>query len=66
MEIKYWKGTLLFQEKTEEALVDYVIDRIENKFNLEEKYQKRIDSDFNLRDNKNCERIYKEILRVKK
>lgn len=50
----------------EEALVDYIIDRIENKFSLEEKYQKRIDADFNLRDDKNCERIYEEILRVKK
>ena len=48
--------------KTEDEIVKYIENIINiNKLKVEEKYQKRIDDFFDLRDNKNCERTYMTI-----
>ena len=50
----------------EKELVDYLIQLMDNNFKLEDKYLERIDRDFNIRDSHNCDRIYEEILKIKK
>ena len=37
---------------------------IDNKFNLDEKYQDRLNDFFQLNDDKNCERIFNEIVKI--
>lgn len=41
-----------------EDLIDLVIEYGKNEFNVKAKYRNRMDSFFELNDNKNCERIY--------
>ena len=50
----------------EEKVVDYLIYLMENDFKTEEKYLDRINSDFNIRDSHNCDRIFDEIMKIKK
>lgn len=45
----------------ENKLVSQIIKYCENNYKVEEKYLKKIDNFFELRDNKNCERIYHKI-----
>lgn len=49
-----------------EAMVKIVIDTIKNNCVMDEKYKKRVDNFFAYHDNKNCERIYQEILKLDK
>lgn len=44
--------------KTNEKLVDQVINYCKNEFNVENKYMKRMNDFFELSDSKNCQRIY--------
>lgn len=48
-----------------EETVDKVIKYINNDCQIEKKYLKRIDNFFAYNDKKNCERIYKEIMKLK-
>ncbi|MEG0250024.1 MAG: CDP-glycerol glycerophosphotransferase family protein [Peptostreptococcus sp.] len=50
----------------EEEVVDYLIELMENNFEIEEKYLERINKDFNIRDSHNCDRIFDEIMKIKK
>lgn len=50
--------------KKEDELVQKIIEFIDNDFKLSEKYQERIDKCFKNRDDKNCERIFKEIIKM--
>ena len=52
--------------KSENELIDSLRKIIENNYKVEEKYKKRINSFFIYRDNKNCERIYNEIIKLYK
>ena len=47
-----------------ESTVEAIINAIENNCIMDEKYKQRIDDFFAYRDNKNCERIYQEILKL--
>lgn len=47
-----------------EAIVNTVVELIKNDFKLEEKYEKNIDKFFKYRDDKNCARVYKQILKL--
>ena len=49
-------GDVLEQEK---QVINKVIYYVENDFKLEEKYKKRSENFFELRDKKNCERVFK-------
>lgn len=51
-------GSIVEQEKD---LVDLLDKYIKNKFDLEPVFKDRIESTFNRRDNKNCERIFESI-----
>lgn len=46
----------------ENEVVDYIIYSHQKRFKLEDKYIKRIQSFFELRDTSNCERIYEKII----
>ena len=48
-----------------ETTVDYVIEALKSDCKLDEKYRKRIDKFFAFNDKKNCERVYKEILKLR-
>lgn len=48
----------------EDEIVNGIIRYIRNDFEMEQIYQDRIDDTFNIRDNKNCERVFKEIQKV--
>lgn len=48
-----------------EALVDTIIDYLENDCRMKEKYEKRIEGFFPLHDTHNCERIFEEIQKLK-
>lgn len=50
--------------KEEDKLVQKIIEFIDNDFKVSEKYQERINKCFKNRDNKNCERIFKEIVKM--
>lgn len=50
--------------KEENKLVNHIIFQVENNYNNEEKYSKRIDSFYANRDNNNCLRNYEEILNL--
>ncbi len=50
--------------KHEDELVQKIIEFIDNDFKVSEKYQERIDKCFKNRDDKNCERIFKEIVKM--
>lgn len=50
--------------KEEDELVQKIIEFIENDFYLDKKYQQRIDKCFKNRDDKNCERIFNEIVKI--
>lgn len=52
--------------KTEEDVIRELVKIIDSDFKTEDKYLERINNDFNLRDGKNCERIYEEILKIHK
>lgn len=49
--------------KEEDILVDKIIEIMNNQFKLSDKYQDRIKKCFRFRDNKNCERIFDEIMK---
>jgi CDP-glycerol glycerophosphotransferase (TagB/SpsB family) len=51
---------------TSKEVIEYIIKMVDNDFCIEKKYIDRINEYFYLRDNKNCERVYKEIERVEK
>lgn len=48
----------------EDELIDGIEKIIENNFEMEEKYKRRIKEFFPLHDKKNCERIYSEIVKL--
>lgn len=50
----------------EDSLVNAISQCINCNFNLNDKYKKRIDEFFPLKDRQNCERIYNEVVRLKK
>ncbi len=50
----------------ENKLVDYLIRLMDTDFKTEDKYLERINKDFNIRDSHNCDRIFEEILKIKK
>ncbi len=52
----------------EEEVVDYIAKLLKSSEvpKLEQKYLDRINAEFNYHDDKNCERIYKEIIRIEK
>lgn len=50
--------------KSEDKLVDSIIEFIKNDFNISQKYEDRIEKCFKNRDNKNCERIFEEIVKI--
>ena len=50
----------------EEEVVDYLIELMESNFEIEKKYLERINKDFNIRDSHNCDRIFDEIMKIKK
>ncbi|MBQ6268069.1 MAG: CDP-glycerol glycerophosphotransferase family protein [Clostridia bacterium] len=58
--------TMGFGEVTDDeaALVDLVIDAMENGFSAKEPYRQRCEAFFPLHDKNNCRRIYQEILRL--
>lgn len=49
---------------TEDALIDKIVYYINNSYNIESKYQKRIDNFFTLKDKNNCKRIVNEIQKI--
>ena len=48
----------------EESVVNYILTYINNKYLVENKYKERMEKFFFIHDNKNCERIYKEIKKI--
>lgn len=52
-------------EYSVEALVDRIIEYMEDGCKLKEKYRKRIDETFPFSDQNNCQRVYEEILKLK-
>lgn len=50
---------------TVDGTVDSIIKVIQNNFDVEEKYLKRMNANFAYRDNKNCERIYNRICELR-
>lgn len=50
----------------EESLVDKLSVYLENEFMMEDKYAKRVDEFFDLRDGKNCDRIFEAVLGLEK
>jgi len=50
---------------TVDETVDSIIKVIQNNFDVEEKYLKRMNANFVYRDNKNCERIYNRICELR-
>ncbi len=50
----------------EESLVDKLSVYLENEFMMEDKYVKRVDEFFDLRDGKNCDRIFEAVLGLEK
>lgn len=48
-----------------EELVNNIIDYINSKFKMKEKYEERMVSFFEKRDKNNCQRIYEAIIRIK-
>jgi len=51
---------------SEENLIEKIIFYINENFAVEEKYKERVKKFFALKDKKNCERIFEEILRIDK
>jgi len=49
-------------ERNTDALVDRIIEYMENDCKLKDKYRERIDKFFAFNDQKNCERVYEKIL----
>ncbi len=56
-------GPIVYKEK---ELINKIKEYYKNDFKLNNIYLKRIEYFFTLNDNKNCERIYKEIINLKK
>ncbi|HML06424.1 MAG TPA: CDP-glycerol glycerophosphotransferase family protein, partial [Methanobacterium sp.] len=50
--------------ETEEEILSFVEKNFKNSFSLQEKYRRRADEFFELKDKKNCERIYNEIINL--
>ena len=50
--------------ETEEALVDDVYECAGNGFRMQEKYRKRLEAFFPVRDENNCERVYQAVSRL--
>jgi hypothetical protein len=50
--------------ETEDEIVTFVEKNFENLFSLDDKYRKRAEKFFVLKDQKNCERIYNEIINL--
>ena len=46
----------------EDEVVKLIQKYIDNNFTVDNIYEKRIDEVFNIRDNKNCERVFNEIV----
>ena len=61
--IKDGFGPVVYKEK---ELINKIIESYNNKYKLEKIYKNRIKEFFTLNDNKNCERIYKEIINIEK
>ena len=62
----YQKGYFSYEDHgfgpvvtTEEELADAVAECAANDFRLEEKYRRRLDAFYSVRDERNCERTYK-------
>lgn len=51
-------------EYSAEALVDRIVEYMENDCKLKEKYQERIDATFPFSDKENCRRVYEAILEM--
>jgi len=51
--------------KTEDKIIDFVKKSFENNFSVDEKYSRRVNEFFLLKDHNNCDRIYNEILKIK-
>lgn len=67
----YKKGYFSYEDhgfgpvlENEEDIVTFVEESFENNFIVDNKYKKRVDEFFVLRDAKNCERIYNEIVNL--
>lgn len=56
-------GEQIFEE---DKLVDVIGEYLMNNFVMKSKYTNRVDACFDIRDRKNCERIYQAILRIEK
>lgn len=54
-------GELIFDE---DELINVLKSYFENNFRMKEKYLNRVDNSFNIRDDKNSERIYNEIRKL--
>lgn len=48
----------------EKSLVDAVIRSYENGFAMDDRFRERVDSFFEFHDNKNCKRVYREIIKL--
>ena len=64
----YQKGYFSYEDhgfgpvvQTEEELADAVAECAANDFRLEEKYRRRLDAFYSVRDERNCERTYKSL-----
>ena len=47
-----------------DSAIEKIVDMISNDCKMDEKYLKRIDKFFKFRDDKNCERVYNEIVKM--
>lgn len=61
----YEKDALGFASRIEEDVIDELIKSYKNDFNVDETVKSRMDEFFELYDDKNCERVYEEIKRIK-
>ena len=71
--LSYQEGYFSYEEhgfgpvvKTEEALMDAMLMSAQNDFRMEKKYHDRLDAFFPMRDEKNCERTFQALLKLKK
>ena len=51
--------------KSEEELVDSIIEYMENECEIKDKYSKRISAFYEFRDKNNCKRVYDKIKSIK-
>lgn len=48
----------------EDEVINLINKYISNDFKIDEVYESRLNKTFNIRDNKNCERVFKEIIKL--